>query len=274
MIARLRQAPRLAIAVLSGCLVVAVGLADYSTGEAISLSAFYVLVVLLATFLLGRRAGLIVSLAAAGVTIAGQLAPGASLSQPWIAYWNGAIRLGLLVIVVFITGAFLRERVSAREDPVSGLANRHGFMETAAREVLRARRYTRPLTLIMLDLDQFKAVNDLRGHREGDAVLRAVGEALTVTVRATDVTARFGGDEFAVLLPETGADQGRVTAERIRKEVGAAMEKRRSPVTFSAGVVTFTRPAASVDEVMNRADALMYAAKAAGKDTIRYEEVA
>ena len=130
----------------------------------------------------------------------------------------------------------------------------------------RARRTGHALSLSYLDLDGFKSINDERGHDEGDRVLKAVAEVLRDAVRVTDTAARLGGDEFAVLLPETGLEQARVVVRKLRERLLARMEAEGWPVTVSIGTVSYARAPASVDELVSRADELMYGVKKSGKN--------
>jgi diguanylate cyclase (GGDEF)-like protein len=135
----------------------------------------------------------------------------------------------------------------------------------------RARRYPHPLTVVYMDLDNFKAVNDHFGHEVGDKLLRMITKIINRNIRSTDAVARLGGDEFALLLPETnGASAGRVI-EKLHAQLLAAMKKNGWPVTFSIGVVTFLSQPESVDTMIKLVDDLMYAAKESGKNQIKYD---
>lgn len=116
-------------------------------------------------------------------------------------------------------------------------------------------------------------VNDSFGHQAGDDLLCLVAEIIRRNLRATDLAARFGGDEFAVLLPETGADAARAVVQRLQGQLLGAVRTREWPVTFSIGVVTFNDAPEAVDEMVKRADNLMYAVKQSGKNSIKQEVV-
>ena len=113
-------------------------------------------------------------------------------------------------------------------------------------------------------------MNDRLGHQAGDELLAAIGRALRRAVRSTDVAARLGGDEFCVLLPETGPEGCRPALEKVRAEIEEAMRSGGWPVTASIGAVSCARPVRSVDELVRKADAVMYGVKASGKDAIQY----
>lgn len=154
-------------------------------------------------------------------------------------------------------------------DPLTEIYNRRYLMLKLKEEFLRSRRYQVPFSVAIIDLDRFKEVNDGFGHEEGDRVLMAIAQSIKSTLRLTDTVARYGGDEFVVLLPETAREAAESAAERIREGVGSAdIPKRYRFVTVSIGVSTFdpSAPDVSEDELLRKADAAMYHAKKMGRD--------
>jgi diguanylate cyclase (GGDEF)-like protein len=164
--------------------------------------------------------------------------------------------------------ALAREEAAARVDFLTGLNNRRAFAELAGHEVERARRYGRPIALAFIDLDRFKDVNDTLGHAGGDQVLGVVGTVIRSRVRATDLSARVGGDEFAVLLPETDPVAAEAALHNLRSRLLEAMRSNSWPVTFSIGLVVYERAPEAVEDLMREADQLMYGAKRNGGDAI------
>lgn len=163
----------------------------------------------------------------------------------------------------------LREaRAAAETDPLTGLLNRKGFEARLDAERNRTARSARPLAVAFLDCDSFKAWNDRHGHAAGDRLLVTVADTLKSHVRNYDSVARIGGDEFAILFPEAGADAARAAIARVHASLGSAMSSRNWPVTMSIGVVVFNEPR-SAAEMMSAADAEMYAVKHDGKDHFR-----
>jgi diguanylate cyclase (GGDEF)-like protein len=193
----------------------------------------------------------------------------------WTEIVNNFVRLSVLLIVVLIASrlriALDREHDMARQDTLTGLANRRAFNELGETEAERSRRYNRPFTALFIDLDNFKAVNDAKGHDEGDQLLKTVAEILHSRLRTTDICGRLGGDEFAVLLPETGAKAAANFAAELRTRLMEAMENNDWPVTFSIGVATFNTTPENLAELIDKADALMYSVKQGGKNAIRQE---
>jgi diguanylate cyclase (GGDEF)-like protein/PAS domain S-box-containing protein len=167
--------------------------------------------------------------------------------------------------------ALAREQKLARTDPLTGVGNRLSFFEIAEHEFIVAKRYVHPLTVIMLDLDHFKQVNDTFGHDIGDQVLVQVAQTIHMQLRAPDLLARFGGEEFIVLLSMTDIPQAQVVAERIRDQIDElVVETKRGAVrvTASIGVADFDRDDASIDMVIQRADQALYAAKQTGRNCV------
>jgi len=162
---------------------------------------------------------------------------------------------------------------SAVTDALTGLYNRRLFVEALEREVRRSRRYHLPLSIVMLDLDGFKQVNDAYGHLFGDLVLERVARLLRRAVREADIACRYGGEEFAVILPETDRLGAHSVTERIRRRVqGAFAERgvggRRLPLTISGGISSYPEDGSDPEALVGRADATLYQAKAAGKNRV------
>lgn len=158
----------------------------------------------------------------------------------------------------------------ARRDPLTGLFNIRVLQERLAGEFARALRYRSPLSLLLLDLDGLKQVNDRHGHRAGDEALRGVAAAVSLGARTTDLGVRYGGDEFALLAPNTPRSAALVLAERIRGLVSRAAIAGGAPVTASVGVVTLDpdAPPESALSLLTAADQALYAAKRAGRNRV------
>jgi diguanylate cyclase (GGDEF)-like protein len=171
-----------------------------------------------------------------------------------------------------LRNADLIDRLSSQVfvDFVTGLFNRRAFEEHLTVELDRARRYERPLSILLLDLDGFKEVNDSFGHAVGDQVLRSVGEILRAIFRTTDRVCRYGGDEFAVIFPETAKDDVLRLAERLRRRVAGinVNGERRSGITASIGVSSYLRDADGLAELVARADQALYRAKSEGRNQV------
>lgn len=161
--------------------------------------------------------------------------------------------------------------MEATTDFLTGLANRRSFMERLKSEMARIRRYGGVGSLIMLDIDRFKSVNDSYGHNVGDQVLAGLGELLAGSVRECDLPGRIGGEEFLIFLSETSIDGAGCFAERVRKSIkGRPVTTEDGPVSFtvSIGVTQINKEDSSMDEVIARADRAMYRAKELGRDRV------
>ena len=161
-----------------------------------------------------------------------------------------------------------RTERSAVTDGLTGLYNHAFFLQALRQEVLRSKRHGLRAALLLLDLDNFKAVNDERGHVEGDRVLMRAAAVVREGVREIDVAARYGGEEFAVLLPDTSRLGAFVVAERIRRRIEDRFARGRSVVTVSGGIAVFPDDAGTPADLIVQADAGLYGAKAAGKNRI------
>ncbi len=162
----------------------------------------------------------------------------------------------------------------AHTDSLTGLANRRWLLELLEREFLRARRYQRPLCLVYLDLDGFKSVNDAFGHLFGDGILRSAARSMAAVLRGTDVLARIGGDEFAVLLPETDVKGAEMVAVKLRRALLSATRPYGAslpPLTFSAGICQLQEDDRTIDDLLARADEAQYLAKGAERGSTRTE---
>ncbi len=161
----------------------------------------------------------------------------------------------------------------AETDSLTGLANRRRFRSLAHRELRRSERYGQRASILFMDLDDFKEVNDRWGHHCGDLVLREVARVLRGSLREVDMASRYGGEEFALLLPETGKGGAVTVAERIRARVSERfatieVDGRALPLTLSAGIAEFPTDAPTLDGLLRRADEALYAAKSGGKNQV------
>jgi diguanylate cyclase (GGDEF)-like protein/putative nucleotidyltransferase with HDIG domain len=198
---------------------------------------------------------------------------GVSLAAFW--HWNPWLIFAALapLVVVHRSLSVPLLQAEARVDPKTGLYNARYFATTLAAEIARASRFERPMSLIMADLDLLRDINNSYGHLAGDAVLKGIAEVFRAELRHYDVPARFGGEEFSILLPETPPDQAFEIAERIRRAVaerGFEIETAAEPIraTVSIGVAGFPKDGLDANELIHQADLAVYRAKLQGRNRV------
>jgi len=254
-------------------LICGVGVLDYLTGYELSLSLFYLIPIAMLTWATDGKTGIIMAFISAGVWLIADVSSGARYSSPIIYFWQAIIRVCYFLLMVFlikIGKALEFEKAAARTDYLTGAANSRFFSEMIQMEIERSIRYHRPFTVVFLDVDDFKSINDNFGHSAGDMVLATAARTMRRHLRKTDIIARVGGDEFSILLSETDANTAQASMSRMQRGLLGEMQANRWAVTFSIGVVTFISPPESADEAINMADKIMYSVKNSGKNNIRY----
>lgn len=247
---------------------------DYKITLQISLAFFYLVPIALLTWFVGKEAGFLTALlsAIAGFIINYPSHP--DKTSIVIHCWNATVTFLLLFVISYLLFQLRqskdKEKDLARIDPTTGLANKRLFFELARLEVKKVERYRHPLTVVYIDIDDFKKINDAFGRRTGDKLLHTVAETIKTTIRETDIIARIGGDDFVILLPGSGYEPAHIVIRRVQKQLLNAMEENEWPATFSIGAATFINPPRSVDGMVQRADHLMYLAKNNGKNQLKH----
>lgn len=246
--------------------------------SSVTVFLWVLIIPVLAHLLLGRRTGLVVSCIFMAITAVifwyrHQGQPEVLAASP-VA---NTVLVALCILVFSHVYEVTRERSElrllelAQTDALTGLPNRIRLKEVFERERKRAEREQKPFSLIVLDLDHFKAINDDHGHEAGDVLLRRVADSLRQCLRASDLPARLGGEEFGVLLPNTSAAQAAEVSEKIRSRIGSmavVFEEKRLGVTLSGGIAELGTDGDSLRSLLRAADNRMYEAKAAGRNQI------
>jgi len=261
------------------CSFIFVGIAivDYVTPPQLNMTFAYVLVILLATWNLGAWAGVAYAFLSSAMQFAMLMQLRAAAVPLFSVYWNVILvnRMFTFFVAVGLTAPlrklYDREHLRARVDALTGAMNRQHFLEMLTLEIARSRRSGEAFSVAYLDCDGLKAVNDRNGHREGDALLKSLVDSVCRALRVTDVVARLGGDEFGILFPNTGGSRSVQALERIRADLRRIFEAQGWRCSLSIGAATFRRPMHGPEEIVSTCDALMYRAKAGGKDRIVYE---
>ena len=270
------QPRRLTWVIVAAAIIAAIGWVDYATGPEIGFSLLYLIPIAISAWYGGVRVAVIAGAVAGACWLAADLAWRDDERAIAISLWNAFTRF-----VIYISqGVFIamlhrdrerlrrvaaREATLARTDSSTGLPNARAFLEHAERELQRGT----PLCVLYVDLDNFKAFNDLLGHSAGDDILDAVADILRRSIDDCDVAARIGGDEFAVLLCEADELKARRTAERISdtiRTLGTAYGDMRFGATV--GVAYFAEPPATAEDLLRHADDAMYQGKTQGKGRV------
>lgn len=259
------------------CLIIVllIGYVDLLTGPFFHFTIFYLIPIAAAAWFINRRSGMFLLAVSACIWVLNDRLFSATYAHPVIPYWNLLLRIlifGFFIqILSSLQEALKREKTLATTDFLTGIANRRQFFELGSKDMDRCRRYSRPISSIYIDIDNFKSINDIYGHKTGDALLSSVGAALKGSTRAIDLAARVGGDEFAVVLPEADYEGGRLVVARIQNNLREAARARNLPATFSIGAVTCANPSCDFETIVAMSDIMMYTAKKEGKNRVRHE---
>jgi diguanylate cyclase (GGDEF)-like protein len=270
----MEKIPKTVILLISILLVMLLGVIDHLTGYDISFSIFYLLPVVLVSWFDKKSHAVIISILSAAVWLWADIYSGHIYSHPAIPAWNSIMRLGFFLIVAFslveIKKLLENEQTSARTDFLTGVANSRAFYYFAQIEIDRSVRFSRPFTIAYVDIDNFKQVNDTRGHIQGDNLLQSVAKTIKDNTRSIDIVSRLGGDEFAILFTETNVENAKTALNNVQKELLSIVKNNDWPVTFSIGAVTCYE-LCNLDELIKEVDKLMYTVKERGKNGIKYK---
>ncbi len=274
--AYLDQIPRPVGLIVSLLMIVAVGVGYYASGSTLAVSVFFLVPLAISTWAGGKWLGVVFAVLCALTWFGADLLDDVFSAAPTITLINEFLRLAMFVMFSLILSAFKtlldHHKATAREDELTGIANRRAFFERAELEIARCKRTAQPFTIVFTDIDNFKAVNDQHGHLSGDRLLTLTAELMRKSIRAVDQVARLGGDEFVILLTETDAATAKAIMDRLKSDLQKMVATHDWSVSFSTGVFTFTKPPDSVNDMLLRADRLMYSVKQSGKDQIKQEQ--
>jgi diguanylate cyclase (GGDEF)-like protein len=251
-----------------------IGLVDYLTGPDFTFSPFYLIPPSLAAWKMSRQLALFAALINSLTWLWVDFSSGRFQPTLPIYAWNFTSRL-ISLLVVGLLISWLRksmdhEKKLARTDPLTDALNSRAFNETLDLEIKRSLRYGHSLTLVYLDVDNFKSVNDRFGHKIGDIVLATIGNLIRDSIRQNDVLGRLGGDEFAILLVETDPIEAHLVVAKLQEMLMLTIQKNSWPISLSFGVLSCTNTFCSAEAMISIADQLMYSVKKSTKNNANF----
>lgn len=260
---------------LSFFLIVVLGVVQFMVGETVNIAPLYIFPPLFSSWYGSRTSGVLSAFLSTLVFVVIE----ASFARVPPAF-DGLLLFGAPYLVAYVLLAMLvinfrevhRIEVHAADtDTLTGVHSARSFYAELANELLRSKRYDHVFSLAYIDIDNFKNINDSLGHTAGDRLLKEVADCLVSSLRATDVIARLGGDEYACLLPETAQEEAKSAFLKAAGLLKKRMKKHKWDVSFSIGVVTFENLPEDIKEAIEIADKLMYSVKNVAKDNIAYQ---
>lgn len=268
---------RISVFILSLALALAIGYFHILAGKELALSLFFLIPIVSATWYSGTPAGVSMAVACIMIWLYTDLKIISTYSAKWLPFLNEGLRLTVFLFVVSILHR-MKEMIRihknlAVHDSLTGIFNRRGFNIEGFKEIERSRRTGNPFSIVYMDIDNFKEVNDTLGHHTGDALLACVGGILKSRLRNMDIVARPGGDEFLMMLPRTTGKAAEQAIKKLKNFLDDAMARNNWAVSFSFGIASFSNGIpASVNIAVSSADRLMYIAKNSGKNRIEIGE--
>jgi diguanylate cyclase (GGDEF)-like protein len=262
------------LSILFFLMIPGIGFVDYLTGPAITFGLIYLIPVSAIAWLNTRPAIVRASILTATTWISVDYLSG-RFSLNILAYtWNFFSRFVLLLIVASLLSILKQELLKTQElsrrDPLTNALNNRGLRDVAEREIYRSSRSGQALTIAFLDVDNFKNINDTLGHSTGDVVLETIVESIYLNIRKSDVVARIGGDEFVILLPNTGKAAARMAVYKIHKILLDIAAKHNWSITFSFGVMTSIKTPPTLEVMIGLADKLLYSVKTSSKNNVAF----
>lgn len=270
------NSPKWAILLGAIVFIIVLTILNYYTSSEVALSILFIVPIFLVAWYVGPFSAIIISLASALSWDLNDIYSGKVFSHYVIPYFNILIRFNIFTIISLFLLEIRRQLTQvvylADTDSLTGLANNRCFHENIKIEAVRNKRYKRPFTIVFMDIDNFKQVNDTHGHDTGDRLLQDVANTFKANLRNIDIIARLGGDEFAILLPETDYTGSEKVLSKIRNNLVLTMDLNRWPVTFSFGAITFKDAFIDSNHMAKAVDNVLYNVKKNGKNNIIHEQ--
>jgi diguanylate cyclase (GGDEF)-like protein len=257
-------------------LIALLGAIDAQFKPEIVFAPLYLIPIAILSWFVGKWNGITASVLSTMMWLAANIYSGGPYEDTFTYYWNSIICLTTFLLISSLI-AYLRVELEQNRnlyqlDTLTGIANSVGFHEAAQREIDRSKRLNRPFSLGYIDIDNFKFINDQMGRTVGDQVIREIAKDIQLNLRKSDLVARVGGDEFALLLSEAGQEASREAINRILHNLKNEMDSKGWPLTFSIGVLACIEHPKTVDEIMRLTSELRDFVKNNGKDGICFSE--
>jgi diguanylate cyclase (GGDEF)-like protein len=256
-------------------MVLILGMIDYITGYEISFSIFYLIPISIAVLLTNFQFAIIISILSAISWYFADVHGGHAYPNTMIPIWNTIMRFSYFILHSFFFSQFVKlykkTKLNSLTDSLTHVINAQFFYELFEQELKRAERTRHAFTLVYLDLDNFKLMNDTYGHPAGDSLLKKFPRLIKKNIRPYDILARMGGDEFAMLFPESDYKVAAQIINRIKGNFDKEMIKNNWPVTMSIGAITFKKFNITIKDMIKQVDDLMYRVKRKGKNNIEHE---
>lgn len=269
---------KIIVFILSSIFAVLIGYIHILSGKELALSLFFLIPIVAVTWYSGTYPGIAMAVMSILVWLFADLTMISTYSANWLPFINELLRLTVFLFIVFILHR-MKKMISIHKnlsilDSLTNLLNRRGFNIEGFKEIERSRRTRNPFSIVYMDIDNFKSINDTLGHHTGDALLVCVSRILKSKLRNMDIVARLGGDEFLLMLPRTSGKFAEQAVTKLKKFLDEAMERNNWAVSFSFGIASFSRGVpVSVIIAISAADTLMYKAKNSGKNKIEIQEI-
>ncbi len=269
--------PRHFLPFIGFSLVLAIGVLDSFTSYDVSVSLLYLVPIMLIAWYKGGVLVAIMSIFSVINWAIADMVSGHIYSHMAIPLWNAIMMLGMFLIIGYtitmLKKLLVKEREHSHDDDLTNVANMRYFYEQASLEINRLALNNRPLTLVYLAIDNLRSINESLGYMTGDFLLHEVAQTIKATLQPKSLISRFGGAEFAILMPEAKNENVTAIIRDVYERLMEMVKKHNWPVTFSTGVVSGDSAAYTIDELINMAKDLMKASKTTGTNTVEYKEL-
>lgn len=253
-----------------------IGYLDYLTGSEINFFIFYGIPIWFSTWHLGNKRGLALAVLSTLIWFFVELIPSKEYMNSFTPYWNGSVRFCFFLFIIYslknIRQKLELEELNADHDYLTGILNARGFKGRLSILFPLLRRNKQKYVIGFIDLDNFKKLNDSKGHAEGDKALKVVSKVIKECLRRSDLVGRFGGDEFLVFLGDSDLEHAKIAISKLKAELDGSMQENGWPIGFSMGICSFDSLKTETEDAIELADSLMYEVKSSNKGEVFYKK--